>query len=61
MRVDRERPDRAAVLRLAADDAEPLVDALMLRVLPFPRRILVPHPVGQAVLHVLQQALGVRV
>ena len=32
VRVDRERPDRAAVLRLAADDAEPLVDALMLRV-----------------------------
>ena len=61
VRVDRERPDRAAVLRLAADDAEPLVDALMLRVLPFPRRMLVPHPVGQAVLHVLQQALGVRV
>ena len=61
VRVDAERPHRAAVLGLAADNAEPLVDALMLRVLPFPRCVLVPHPVGQAVLHVLQQALGVRV
>ena len=61
MRVDPECPHRTAVLGLAADDAEPLVDALVLRVLPFPRCVLVPHLVGQAVLHVLQQAFGVRV
>ena len=61
VRVDPEGPHRAAVLCPAADDAEALVDALVLRVLPFGRRVEVPHPVGQVVLHVLQQALGVRV
>ena len=60
MRIESERAHDAAVLRLAADKAEPLVYALVLGLLDG-RRVAVPHQVGERVFQRLHLHLRVRV